>query len=256
MMLIFVLLSCMNVRAQTVNTFTLTPADADQFGSSWTWSTEYKKFQFEAGQTKQFAVDLSGMTGAKGNGDTVTLSDHYRVTLDLDSSNQITGDFECSAGEDETDPTCSVKSVCNPSLGTHTFSVKNVGAAREIGIKFSAEGEDGLCEVGAAVLQWLTIVLVIIGVGFCLCICLVVLGCMGLVNCCCFQRQAQTKVIRLEQTNAGNQQQSGVPDLTPYNAGLQPGWEAKWDASTQNVYWVNHNTQTNSWVDPRITSGV
>lgn len=255
MMLIFVLLLCMNVRAQ-VETFKLTPSDAEQnsYSAGWTWNTLPRYFQFAAGETKQFAVDLSGMTGAKDDGETVTLTDHYRVGVHLDSTNQITGYFECTAFEDETDPTCSYASVCNPSLGTQTFNVKNTGEAQEIGISFSADGDDGLCEVGEEVLNWLKTFLIIIGVSFALCICLIVLGCMGVISCCCFQRKPQTQVIRLEQTNAGRQ--PGEPDLAPYNAGLQPGWEAKWDANTQNVYWVNHNTQTNSWVDPRITSGV
>jgi len=252
-MLIFVLLLCMNVRAQ-VKTFKLTPSDAEQYGAGWTWDTSYEYSHYEAGESKQFAVDLSGMTGAKSDGQTVTLTDHYRVRVHLDSKNEITGYFECSVAEDETDPTCSVASVCNPGLGTQIFNVKNTGEAREIGISFTAEGDDGLCEIGEEVLNWLKTFLIIIGVSFALCICLIVLGCMGCITCCCFQKKPQTQVIRLEQTNAGRQ--PGEPDLAPYNAGLQPGWEAKWDANTQNVYWVNHNTQTNSWVDPRITSGV
>jgi len=255
-MLIFVLLLCMNVRAQTVKTFKLIPSDAELYGTSWTWDTSYEYFEFEAGETKQFAVDLSKMTGAKSGGETVTLTDHYRVRVHLNTDNQITGYFECHSSEDIPNPSCGSASRCDPNLETKTFNVKNVGEARQIGIKFSADGDDGLCELGADTLDFLKIVLILIGVCFALCICCIVLGCMGVISCCCFQRQPQTKVIMMEQTNAGRQQQPGAPDLTPYNAGLQPGWEAKWDANTQNVYWVNHNTHTNSWVDPRITSGV
>jgi len=255
MMLIFALLLCINVRAQE-HTFKLTPANAEisAYGSWWEWDTGYEKFDFEAGETKQFAVDLSKMTGPKGDGRTVTLTDHYRVQVYLDSQNILTGGgFGCSNPDDLPDPSCDYASKCNPDLGTHTISVKNQGGARQIGIKFGADGEDGLCELGEDALNVLKTVAIIIGVCFALCLCFIILGCMGVISCCCFaQKQPKTQVIMMEQPNAGR----GAPDMTPYNTGLQPGWEAKWDANTQKVYWVNHNTQTNSWVDPRITSGV
>jgi hypothetical protein len=254
MMLIFVLLLCINVRAQA-HTFKLTPADAEisDYTSAWEWKTDYEKFDFDVGETKQFAVDLSKMTGTKNDGQIASLTDHYSVTVDLDTDNQITGYFKCSNHDDVQNPSCNYASECNPSLGTHTFQVKNIGPARQIGIKFSADADDAGCALAEAVADYLKTVLIIIGVCFALCICFIVLGCMGVISCCCFaQKQPKTQVIMMEQPNAGR----GTPDMTPYNAGLQPGWEAKWDANTQKVYWVNHNTQTNSWVDPRVTSGV
>jgi len=237
-----------------VHTFELTPSNAAQYGDSWTWDLSLD-VDFEAGQSQQFAVDLSRISGPKGDRN-VGLTDHYRVQVGLDSSNRITGFVECANPDDEKNPTCSSASKCNPSLGVQKFNVINGDVAQKIKVSISFDSNSGLCELGDAVLGWLELVLIIIGVGFCLCILIVVLGCMGLVSCCCFRKPQTTKVIRLEPTNAGRQQQPGVPDLTPYNAGLQPGWEAQWDANSQNVFWVNHNTQTSSWVDPRVTSGV
>jgi len=42
---------------------------------------------------------------------------------------------------------------------------------------------------------------------------------------------------------------NGVPDQ--YEIGLPPGYEARMDPNTNRVYWVNHNNNTSTWVDPR-----
>ena len=40
-------------------------------------------------------------------------------------------------------------------------------------------------------------------------------------------------------------EEEGAPPLLP------PGWEQRLDESTGRVYFVDHNTCTTSWVDPR-----
>lgn len=44
---------------------------------------------------------------------------------------------------------------------------------------------------------------------------------------------------------------SGVPDI--YENNLPPGWEAKWDHTSQKPYWVDHTHKMSTWVDPRNT---
>merc|ERR1719166_237858 len=208
----------------------------------------------EADETQEFAIDLTGIKGATSDGMPVKLGDHTRVFVQLDYHHGISGFVECGSARD--DGYCSSADKCNPGLGVHKFKIFNQDVGRRVGIRIKFDGnDDGHCEAAAAFATWLTIIFVTIGVCFCLCILGVILSCMGMIQCCCMPKP-QTRIIRLQPTNAGRQQQPGAPDLTPYNAGLQPGWEAKWDAKSQNVYWVNHKTQTNSWVDPRITSGV
>jgi len=53
------------------------------------------------------------------------------------------------------------------------------------------------------------------------------------------------------QQNVQDLSNSGVPDI--YETNLPPGWEARWDASTQKPYWVDHVNHMSSWVDPRQT---
>jgi len=48
------------------------------------------------------------------------------------------------------------------------------------------------------------------------------------------------------QDNNGN----GVPDQ--YEMNLPPGYEARMDYNSGQVYWVNHATQTSTWNDPRV----
>merc|ERR1719495_303458 len=220
----------------------------------------------EADQTQEFAIDLTGIKGARSGVLPVKLGDHTRVKVQLDYHHGICGFVECSSTDD--DGYCSSADKCDPGLGVHKFKVFNQDVYRRVGIKIEFDGnDDGGCKAAKEFATALTIFLVTIGVCFCLCILGIILSCVGMINCCCMQKP-QTRVIRLQPqpqarisfsraaTNAGRQQQPGAPDLTPYNAGLEPGWEAMWDPKSQNVYWVNHNTQTNSWVDPRLTSGV
>lgn len=257
-MLTFALLLCLSqVRADVTYTFTLNGTNALGSGNQWQWTVPqfgYMLFPMEADQTQEFAIDLTGIKGARSGVMPVKLGDHTRVKVQLDYHHGISGFVECSSTDD--DGYCSSADKCDPGLGVHKFKVFNQDVYRRVGIKIEFDGnDDGGCKAAKEFATALTIFLVTIGVCFCLCILGIILSCVGMINCCCMQKP-QTRVIRLQPTNAGRQQQPGAPDLTPYNAGLEPGWEAMWDPKSQNVYWVNHNTQTNSWVDPRITSGV
>jgi len=42
---------------------------------------------------------------------------------------------------------------------------------------------------------------------------------------------------------------NGVPDQ--YETNLPPGYEARMDPNSGRVYWVNHNNNTTTWMDPR-----
>jgi len=210
MMLIFTVLLCMNVRAAVVHTFELTPADATQSDwldeDSWIWdipdAVGYKDFDFEAGQSREFAVDLSKITGKTADNKDVTMSEFYEVKVELNSANELSGLFQCAdSADNQPNPTCSTSYKCQPSLGVHKFTIKS-DEARKIGIRISADSisdqcafdkaGDDLKEAGDNLVQTILIVFGVL-IGLCvLTACLVFFGCCSICYCC--MKNQQTKM--------------------------------------------------------------
>lgn len=174
--------------------------------------------------------------------------------------------------------------VCDFGKNLETFTVTNQGSTTmEVDMHIDIDGRDAGCEFIDALTTWLTTVLILIGV----CCGLGILGvlccvCGGTALCCsaCNQSSKGT-VVATNQTQMVHQSQvnqpvggsaipapaqpnyggppgattTGTADLSMYSNGLAPGWEAKMDQSSGKPYWVNHNTQTSTWEDPRGAAG-
>jgi len=209
MMLIFTVLLCMNVRATVVHTFELTPSNAEKNDNddSWSWNIpefilDYMYFDFEAGQSREFAVDLSKITGKTADNQDVTMSEFYEVELGLDSENEMSGLFQCAASEDnQLNPTCRTSRKCQPSLGVQKFTIKS-DVAQKIGIQISFDSNSAGCKLEKAVDDLVEssdnvvqTILIVIGVLIGLCVltaCLVFFGCCSVCYCC--MKSQQTKM--------------------------------------------------------------
>lgn len=248
-------------------TFQLGPNDAtcdfDPCGDDgWDWDTGYQDFNFEANEAKTFAIDFGSLTGMRDDGREATLGNHESTSLHTLGglySYEISGFFDCTDGEwcDEY--------KCEFSRSTETFTVRNSMTPQMISFRVSVDGNDDFCEAAKDLVRWWTTVLIVSGVICCLCILLAVGMCTGVIACCNNSQvnarnqaaiEAAYKNSAAQQNNVPQQtyaQQEGGsgPDLTQYSTGLAAGWEAKWDPATQRPYWVNHQTQSNTWDDPR-----
>jgi len=276
-----------NVEDATCDVFTTDTATCDQ---DWQWYPTSRTYTLAPQTAYEFQVDLFNLEGTKADGTVVSLGDHRGVdmyisdydtlklgdmqvsgyfTTGCDSTASSSGSQSCSS----TDSSYQSWTRCDFDRNIQTFTIRNIGTTSfDITMRVTIDGKDSGCELIEALVKWLTTILIMIGVccglGILAIICC---ACGGFAMCCASANKNNTRTVQINQTQAQMATQpvaggsaipppvvqsfgppgSAGPDLSMYSNGLQPGWEAKWDQSSNRPFWVDHNTKKSVWDDPR-----
>lgn len=263
--------------------FVLGPNDASKSTSwnpnHWVWITGYSNdCRFEGGEEKTFIVDLSSLEGTNNLGERVSFEGEEGVDLELCDTFGFTtihvgstrdlDHFDVGGFFDEEDDfdwsISRTWTECDFGRKNHTFTIRNKDTAVDyVNVKIIIENAHDTCELEAAVRAWLIAIAVILGICCGCGILIAILVSCGCIVCCNQNKKTQVHhtTIQVQQGEAEMQPAQptfggpGAPDMTQYSTGLQPGWEAKWDVTTNRPYWVDHNNQRSVWEDPRANMG-